>query len=124
MFEIKVKKSFDAAHALSRDGRKFEEPHSHTWGCEICIRASKLDDSGCAVDFIDADRMIDAVLEEISGRNVAELPFFRNISPSTENIAKYIFDELSEAFDDTDARLFRVTIWEDEHHSASYFVEA
>lgn len=124
MFEIRVRKSFEATHALTEGGRAIEKPHGHTWRCEIFIRASKLDDSGCAVDFIDADRMIDGVLEKISGRNFAELPYFKNTSPSTENIAKYIFDELSKSFDDGNALISRVTVWEDEHHSASYFVEA
>lgn len=124
MFEIKIEKSFDAAHALSRNDRKVENPHLHTWKCEACIRTAKLDDSGCAIDFVEADRRIDGVLDEMSGKNIADLPHFRNMSTSTENIAKYIFDELSKAFDDENARLSRVTIWEDEHHSASYFIEA
>lgn len=120
MFELKIQRVFAASHALTRAGLPIEEAHEHTWKCEVCIAAKELDDSGCAVDFIDADRMIDGVLEKISGRNFVDLPYFGNISPSTENIAKYIFDELSKAFDDGNARLFRVTVWEDEDHSASY----
>lgn len=120
MFEIKIQKNFKAVHALLNSGHVIEKSHLHTWKCEVCIEAPRLDDSGCVVDFIDADRMIDAVIKNMSDKNICELPYFKGISASTENIAKYIFDELSKAFYAEGARLAKVAVWEDENHSASY----
>jgi 6-pyruvoyltetrahydropterin/6-carboxytetrahydropterin synthase len=48
---------------------------------------------------------------------------FTEKNPSSENIAKWIFDSLRKKLDNDDVNLSAVTVWESETASATYFEE-
>jgi 6-pyruvoyltetrahydropterin/6-carboxytetrahydropterin synthase len=48
---------------------------------------------------------------------------FTEKNPSSENIAKWIFDSLKKKVNDGNLRLSAVTVWESEVTSATYFEE-
>jgi 6-pyruvoyltetrahydropterin/6-carboxytetrahydropterin synthase len=50
-----------------------------------------------------------------------DLSYFSGIEPSSENIAKYIFDHLRKELKGSLATLKKVTAWESENASAAYF---
>lgn len=129
MFSVTVGKNFLAKHAL-RNYRGGTEPlHEHTWKCEVTIAAKELDDSGCVVDFEMINERFDEIVAPITGKDFNILVFFNDFSPSTssgrspsaENIALYIYRELSSRINDAGRKVLKVTVWEDENRSASYF---
>ena len=121
MFEVTVRKSFEASHALSNYRSGNEEPHEHQWECAVTIAATKLDPAGCAIDFAWVDKALERVLAPISQKTLHETELFAQKSPSAENIAHYIYRSLAENINNESQRITRVTIWEDPDHSASYF---
>lgn len=123
MFEVSVRQSFEATHALRGSCGADEPPHAHRFRCEVTIAAEALDDAGCAVDFAEADVALARAIAPFEGRALHESPPFSKESPSAENIARYLFRVLSESLRGEGRRVARVTVWEDGGHSATYFEE-
>ncbi len=117
MFEISVKRSFSASHALHNSGEFIEEPHNHLWQCEVVIGAKGLDEAGMGVDFRRVDEAFDRAIEPIAERNIHKTKEFEGISPSAENVALYLYTRLTQ---ELGHGILRVRVWEDELHSATY----
>jgi 6-pyruvoyltetrahydropterin/6-carboxytetrahydropterin synthase len=120
MFEISVKRTFRAAHALTRGGRPCEEPHEHLWACEATLIADGLHVTGVAADFREVDRALLCVVSEVEGKPLHEIEPLRAESPSAENVARHIYRRLARELDAPGARLAGVRVWEDPEHSAAY----
>jgi 6-pyruvoyltetrahydropterin/6-carboxytetrahydropterin synthase len=98
-----------------------EEPHEHEFRCEVSLTAPKLDESGCAADFVRVDEAMADVLRPLEKTNLHELPQFLKTSPSSENIAMHIYLGVSQTLNSESVRIASVTIFEDDDHSAAYF---
>jgi len=59
-------------------------------------------------------------LRDYDGAYLNEIKPFDTINPSAENIAKYIFDKLSNSLNDGNVRVSLVRVWESEHAAAAY----
>lgn len=115
MFTITIKRNFNASHALC--GGSSEERHKHNWRLEVQFISEKLDDSGCVIDFLAVDKVLTELSSAIEGKNINELEYFEKISPSTENIAKYIFEKI---YGMINQKPESVTLWEDDNHGVTY----
>ena len=120
MFEVTVRKSFEASHALRNYSQGQEKPHQHTWECTVTVASSALDPAGCAMDFTAVDQALAQVLAPLSQKALHETEIFRQKSPSAENIAHYIHRQLSEMINNESQTVRQVTVWEDPDHWASY----
>ncbi|UCC66988.1 MAG: 6-carboxytetrahydropterin synthase, partial [Deltaproteobacteria bacterium] len=49
-----------------------------------------------------------------------DLPYFQKEEPSSENIARYIFEALEEGLNSYRLRPYKVTAWESDGAGASY----
>lgn len=122
MYKIKVISDFSSAHMLRQYKGKCENMHGHNWKIEARVASSKLDEAGMVMDFKELKRLLNAILDELDHKNLNELPYFKKINPTSENIAKYIYDQL--AADDkrltgSDYKL-KVTVWESDTSAATY----
>ncbi|MFA4973106.1 MAG: 6-carboxytetrahydropterin synthase [bacterium] len=122
MFEISVKKSFSASHALTGKKDLIEKAHDHRFECEVKIISKTLGEGGMGVDFRRVDEALDAIVGPIEGKSLNESRLLAEKSPSAENIALAIFNMLGEMLPQ-EALLKSVTIWEDADHSATYYGE-
>ena len=120
MYELKVVTQFSAAHQLRNFGGKCEELHGHNWKIEVIVRGEKLDSAGLLIDFKELKECTNKILEELDHSFLNELPSFRNRNPSSENIAAYIFEKLSDTLDGNHIEVTKVTAWESDTASASY----
>jgi len=120
MFELYVRRAFDASHALRDRGGLCEGPHTHRFECEAKLQATEVDAAGMAVDFRRLDAAIDGIVESLAGRALHELPELGGVSPSAENIARHIYVKLAPEVSGLGARLVKVRIWEDADHCAAY----
>ncbi|MBN2027072.1 MAG: 6-carboxytetrahydropterin synthase QueD [Actinobacteria bacterium] len=86
---------FDAAHSL----RDYEGPcarvHGHSFRVEAALTGSRLGTSQLLVDFHDLRRMLEEVIEPFDHRFLNEVPPFVEQSPTSENIARFIFESLA-----------------------------
>jgi len=120
MFEISVTQHFKASHAVLAMSGEFEPLHMHEWKADAVVAGSELDASGCVVDFAVIQRHLRACLSAWDGKVLNELGMFLDIPPSTEFLAKCLFDQLEAVLKEEGVNLKRVTIWETGSCSATY----
>ena len=119
MFEIRVEKTIACAHRLFGYNGPCEELHGHNYRIEVMYQGTELDEFGMLVDFTDVKREFNRVLEHLDHTYLNDLPAFKDISPSAENIARYIFQELQKA-QFSRGKLSAVSVWETPTQVAVY----
>lgn len=120
MYELRVITQFAAAHQLRIFGGKCEKLHGHNWRIEVSLAGNKLNDGGLLIDFREVKEATDGILEELDHSFLNELPQFEGQSPSSENIAAYVFEKLSSKLNNKRIRVTKVTAWESDSAGASY----
>lgn len=120
MYEVTIKKSFSAAHLLKEIGGKCEELHGHNFLVEVSVAAESLNSEGLLIDFRIVKGWTDEVLEQLDHKYLNELEYFKNINPSSEQLARFLYDRISEKSRQAKVTLTRVTVWESENSRVSY----
>ncbi len=120
VFEVKVIGSFAAAHNLKDFRGKCENLHGHNWKVEVCLRGKRLAENGILLDFAEVKAATREALEELDHKYLNELPFFIQENPSSENIARFLFEKLSAKLDNDDHWLHSVSAWESADACATY----
>ena len=122
MYQVSVEETFSAGHALRGYRGKCENVHGHNYRVRVTVEGSQLDGIGLLVDFV----RVKAVLREVMGRLdhqfVNELEPFKTVNPSAENMAKYLYEEVSRELNDLPpgARVRDVVLWETDTSRAEY----
>ena len=121
MFEVTIEETFAAGHALRNYKGKCENVHGHNYRCQVTFQGEQLDEIGLLVDFVELKRSVHAVLDRMDHQWLNDFPPFDKLNPSAENMAKFIFDEVSAGMKAAnDARLARVRLWETDTACATY----
>ena len=120
MYELKVTSRFAAAHNLRNFYGKCEDLHGHNWFVEVYVTADGLDDAGLVLDFGVIKKHLKDVLELIDHKYLNELDYFKVTNPSSENIAKFIYENLAPHVESEKVKLTRVSAWESDNSCASY----
>jgi 6-pyruvoyltetrahydropterin/6-carboxytetrahydropterin synthase len=118
MYSIKVEGSFSSAHNLRGYKGRCEDLHGHNWKVEVKVESKKLNKIGMVMDFKVLKSKLNAVLDELDHKYLNNERYFKKINPTSENITKYIYDQLT-AYG---LKLKSVTVWESENSSATYEV--
>jgi 6-pyruvoyltetrahydropterin/6-carboxytetrahydropterin synthase len=123
MFEISVDETFAAGHALRGYKGKCENVHGHNYKVRIVLEGSQLDSIGLLFDFTHLKRVIREIVAGVDHVFLNDRPPFDVINPSAENLAKFFYDETSRLMNaiPEGARIARVTIWETDTTSATYW---
>ena len=120
MFEISREDSFSGAHRLRGYQGKCESLHGHNWRVKVFVGAEELDELGMVIDFAVLGKQLDEALGAVDHKYLNEAPPFDKINPSSENMAKYIFEEMSRRVNTPRARVTRVMVWETDRSCATY----
>ncbi|MGC8809175.1 MAG: 6-carboxytetrahydropterin synthase QueD [bacterium] len=120
IFTIKIKTNFSAAHNLKEVGGKCENLHGHNFTVEVAVESPELNGQGMVMDFRLLKAKTEAVLASLDHRYLNDLPVFQDKNPSAENLAAYIFAELSRQIEAGPLRLSSVSVWESETSQATY----
>lgn len=121
MYELKIITQFAAAHRLENFYGKCEALHGHNWKVEVFLRGKQLDEAGLLMDFGVIKSRTNALLEEIDHKYLNELTAFQGQNPSSENLARYLFERLTADLNKDGVQVFRVNIWESDTSCASYY---
>jgi 6-pyruvoyltetrahydropterin/6-carboxytetrahydropterin synthase len=116
MYSVKVEANFSSAHNLRGYRGKCEELHGHNWRVEVVSSCSQLDKAGMVLDFKCLKMRLNRVLELLDHNYLNKVPYFKKVNPTSENIAKYIFDKLKEQR----LKVKSVTVWENSSSCATY----
>ena len=120
MYHLMIKTSFAAAHNLINYQGDCENLHGHNWLVEVTVGAKELDKAGLGIDFKILKRKTKGLLGELDHKYLNDLAPFKNASPSSENIGRYLFESLSESLNNDNITVERVNVWESDNACASY----
>jgi len=120
MYELTIIDFFASAHSLRGYDGECEALHGHNWKVEATVRADRLDSVGLAIDFKELKKVIDEIIGKLDHVYLNELPEFKNDNPSSEIIAKHIFEELEKRITREGLWVYKVTAWESDKACASY----
>ena len=119
MYEITVKKTFSAAHTLNIGG-ECENLHGHNFTVEATIESEELNADGLVLDFRVLKKWVNEILEELDHTFLNDLPAFKNSDPTSENIARFIYNRLEENTSIMGLKVSRIAVWESENSKAVY----
>lgn len=119
MFEIQAESMFSAAHHLLNYEGKCENQHGHNWKVVVSVKGIELNEAGILVDFKILKKELNKVLELIDHKDLNETEYFQGKSPSSERIAKFIFDKMAEKF----SNMYFAAVWETPTSCAVYYGE-
>jgi len=115
---LKVNARFEAAHHLTAYQGVPEPVHGHTWRVEAALEAAALDGEGMGFDFVAVKTALGELAARFDHRDVNTIPPFDHLSPTTERLAAWFYDELLRRL--PGANLAEVTVWEGPDCSATY----
>jgi len=120
MYELKIVTQFAAAHQLREFKGECEKLHGHNWKIEIFVSADEVGKDGLVIDFRLIKEAAKRVLGELDHEFLNELEPFKTVNPSSENIARHIFERLSQELISEEVDVSKVTAWESDSACASY----
>jgi 6-pyruvoyltetrahydropterin/6-carboxytetrahydropterin synthase len=120
MYEVTIKRSFSAAHLLREIGGKCEELHGHNFFVEVSLKGPSLNDEDLLIDFRAVKGWTEEVLDQLDHKYLNELEYFKNINPSSEQIAHFVYERIDEKARTANVKLSRVTVWESETSRVAY----
>ena len=122
MFHIHATTHFSAAHHLTGYDGNCSNIHGHNWRIKACLEAECLDDIGISIDFRTLKKSLNKLVQEMDHAYLNDLSVFRDINPTSEQIARYLYKQLQSRFDDTEqTRVVSVEVAENETSAVVYF---
>lgn len=121
MYELCVKTHFSAAHRLAQYKGRCARVHGHNWEVEVFVRGETLDATGLLVDFRKMKEVVNGVVGELDHADLNQLASFAAQNPSSENIARYLYESMVARWHGRNCRVHRVCVAETPGASASYW---
>ena len=120
MYELKIISRFASAHQLRDFEGACERLHGHNWKIEVYVTGKELEKNGLLIDFRLIKEATEKVIDKLDHQFLNELEPFKTLNPSSENIARHIFESLSPVINSEDIKVSKVTAWESDSACASY----
>ncbi len=121
MYMIGVWDHFSSAHYLRNYEGKCEHLHGHNWKVEVVLEGDTLDEAGMVLDFGILKGFLKDIMNTLDHKCLNDdVDFFKNISPSSEHIARYIYNSLKEKIVGYPVRMREVKVFESENSYAVY----
>ena len=121
LYRLRVQSQFSSSHQLRHYQGKCEELHGHNFAVEAEVKGSELHpDTHILIDFKELKSKLNAILETLDHRHLNDLPQFKVQNPSSENLARYIFEQLKGALLNSGVDLCFVSVAEKESSRATY----
>jgi 6-pyruvoyltetrahydropterin/6-carboxytetrahydropterin synthase len=101
------------------------QPHARpNWKLELEAVATALDGISMGVDFKQMKNAANAVGDELDHRYLNDLEPFKDVNPTAENIAAYMFKEISSRLNSDIIQVRAVTLWETDRACIRYSEES
>lgn len=121
MYEVMIQAEFSSAHALRNYRGKCENLHGHNWKIEIYVCGKSLDNTGLLVDFKELKTATKKVMDKIDHKVLNEIPpFDKACNPSSENISRYVLEEVGTQINNQNRVVYKVSAWETPSTVATY----
>ncbi len=121
MYTLTVEVGFSAAHQLRGYKGKCEHMHGHNWRVLVTVTADRLNEIDIAIDFHDLKKLANEVILPLDHSFLNEIFPFTEKNPSSENVAKWIYDSMKKKINYDYIRVAEVSVWESDTASATYY---
>lgn len=95
MYKLKVVSKFSAAHRLVEYPGACERIHGHNWKVKVTVCAEQVDENGMVMDLVQLKKHIDECVAQFDHRVINDVPPFDRLNPTSENLAKYLYDNIA-----------------------------
>ena len=120
MYSVKVQDTFCGAHFLRNYKGKCEKLHGHNWSVKAILGTDELDEVGIAYDFKLLKKDLNEIVDLYDHEFLNEIPpFDKQLNPTSENLAKYIFEQLAKKLPDH-IRVISIEVGESDKYKAIY----
>ncbi len=120
MYQVSIESCFSAAHRLRNYRGLCENLHGHNWKVEATVAADTLDGAGMVIDFSLLKHKLQQILDVLDHQYLNDIDPFKDLNPSSEHVAAYLFERLADALRDTPVRLISISVWESDRAKATY----
>ena len=121
-WRLAVRDEFSAGHALRCYQGKCEHLHGHNFSVEVVVQGETLQPgTEFLADFSLLKKDLKIVLEALDHKVLNETSPFDRLNPSSENLARYIFQQFAPKAAAHGVSLYCVTVGEKAAQSATYF---
>lgn len=122
-YKLKTITEFASAHTLRDYPGACSRMHGHNWKVELEAIATSLDEVGMGIDFKKMKNAANEVGDQMDHRYLNDLVPFKTINPTAENIAAYMFQEISSRLNSDTIKVHAVTLWETDRACVRYSEE-
>ncbi len=119
MFKLCVEAELSAAHHLRDYAGPCKRMHGHNWKIKATVGGKKLEANGMVMDLMDVHELLETCLQPLDHQVINEVPPFDQINPTSENLAKYVFEWFQRELP-TPLRVLQVEVFETEKFSVIY----
>ena len=123
VYELYIETHFSAAHALKDYPGDCARLHGHNWIIRVYVRCRELNEIGIGMDFRVIKGHVKEVLEGLDHSHLNELPQFRGGNPTSENIARYLYEELGRRINSERVRVAKIKVSETPNAGVFYWEE-
>lgn len=123
MYELSIKTHFSAAHRLVGYDGACANLHGHNWDVEVFVRGTTLNALGMLMDFRDIKAAVREVMVEVDHCDLNKLPAFLKDNPTSESLARYLFEKLGVILNNDTCTVHKITVCETPGTTASYWDE-
>jgi len=120
MYQVTVQVEIAAAHQLRDYEGECARIHGHTWQVEVTVSGNDLNSQGMLIDFRELKQLVNQVVAGYDHSLLNEVPPFDQVSPTAENLAQKIFEEIEERLQVPGISLEQVTVRESTRAWASF----
>ncbi|GAB4545198.1 MAG: 6-carboxytetrahydropterin synthase QueD [Thermodesulfovibrionia bacterium] len=123
MYELTIETSFSSAHQLRGYKGRCERLHGHNWRVQVTVVSERLNEIDLVMDFHELKRLVNEIVSSLDHSFLNEVFPFTEINPSSENIAKWLYDSIKKKIEKNykDVNIASVTVWESDTASATYY---
>lgn len=120
-YRLKITDQFAAGHCLPLYKGQCERMHGHNFRVDVEVVGDELDEGGLLLDFAELKKILAAILDPLDHTVLNEIEPFDTLAPSSENLAKYIYDSLDQKISSDRVGVLAVTVWESDKACATYY---
>jgi len=120
LFFLNVIETFSAAHLLRGYEGACSKLHGHNWKVRVCVKTKEQDEIGMAMDFGVLKTILSNILNNLDHSYLNEIVPFTERNPTSENLAKYIYECMEKELQDKPVAISEVEIYESEKSSVIY----
>ena len=112
MYQLFVEEHFDSAHYLPDYHGKCERLHGHRFKVVMRVQGSHVGHDGMVYDFAEMKRHLRDELARLDHCCLNDLEAFTSVPPSSENVARWLYERIAPRISGGEIRLSAIEVWE------------